>query len=100
MTVTVEIPDSLYDQVKAGAALQGKTVEAFLVEAIREKLAEPDAMLAGPRISASLSDVIHEELAEAEHPGLRSVFGKGDKEAVAEVQRIIDEEFSPCYPQP
>ena len=28
-----------------------------------------------------------------------SVFGKGDKEAVAEVQRIIDEEFSKIDPE-
>ncbi len=32
-------------------------------------------------------------------PGLMSVFGKGDKEAVAEVQRIIDEEFSKIDPE-
>ncbi len=100
MTTTIELPDSVYDQVKAQAALLGTTVDAFLVNAIREKLGKADSVLASPRISASLSDVIHEELAEAEHPGWRSVFGKGNKEAVSDVQRIIDEEFSPCYPQP
>jgi hypothetical protein len=72
MTTTIEIPDSVYDQVKAHAALQGKTVEAFFVEAVHEKLADE-------QIPAEL--------------GWRSVFGKADKEAVAEVQRIIDEEF-------
>ena len=42
MTTTIELPDSVYDQVKAHAALQGKTVDAFLVDAIREKLAEEE----------------------------------------------------------
>ncbi len=72
MTTTIEIPDSVYDQVKAHAAQQGKTVEAFFVEAVHEKLAEEQIPV---------------------ERGWRSVFGKGDKEAVAEVQRIIDEEF-------
>jgi len=79
MTTTIQLPDSIYDQVKAHAALQGTTVDAFLAEAIRDKLAEEQ---------------------DKDSHGWRSVFGKADKEAVAEVQRIIDEEFSACYPQP
>ena len=78
MTTTIELPDSVYDQVKAHAALQGTTVDTFLVEAISEKLAEEQ---------------------DQERPGLMSVFGKGDPEAVAEVQRIIDEEFSKIDPE-
>jgi len=70
MTTSIEIPDSTYEQVKARAAEKGMTVDEFLVDAINEKLA-----------------------VDQEH-GWRSVFGKADKEAVAEVQRIIDEEFS------
>ena len=73
MTTTIELPDSVFSQVQAYAAEQGKTVDAFLVQAIHEKLAA--------------------EQLPPDH-GWRSVFGKGDKEAVAEVQRIIDEEFS------
>jgi hypothetical protein len=69
MTTTIEIPDSVYDQVKSHAAQQGKTVEAFFVEAVHEKLADEQ---------------------DESKPGLMTVFGKGDKEAVAEVQRIID----------
>jgi hypothetical protein len=74
MTTTIELPDSVYRQLQAQTAKLGKTIDAFVL------------------------DAIHEKLAEAEPAGWRSVFGKGDKEAVAEVQRIIDEEFS--YPQP
>lgn len=70
MTTTIELPDSVFSQIQAHAAQQGMTVDAFLL------------------------DVINEKLADEEQPGWRSVFGKGDKEAVAEVQHIIDEEFS------
>ena len=75
MTTNIELPDSVYEQIKAHAAMLGTTVDAFLADAISEKLGK-----------------------EQEH-GWRSVFGKGDKEAVAEVQRIIDEEFSKIDPE-
>lgn len=78
MTTTIELPDSLYDQIKAQAAELGTTVDAFLMEAISDKLAEEQ---------------------DRSKPGLMAVFGKGDKEAVAEVQRIIDEEFSRINPE-
>jgi hypothetical protein len=79
MTVTVELPDSLYDQAKARAAVQGTTVDAFFVNAIIAKLGKEK---------------------DRSKRGLMAVSGKGDQEAVAEVQRIIDEESSPRYPQP
>lgn len=75
MKTTVEVPDNLYRQIKAQAALSGQTVKTFFLEALREKLA----------------DIVQEKRKE---PGWRSVFGKGDKEAIGEVQSIIDEEFS------
>ena len=78
MTTTIELPDSVYSQVQAHAAQQGMTVDAFLLDAIHEKLAEEE---------------------DPPKPGLMAVFGKGDKEAVAEVQRIIDEEFSRVDPE-
>ena len=77
MTTAIELPNSVYNQAKAHAALQGTTVDAFLVEAILAKLAREK---------------------DQDGHGRRSAFGKGDKEAVAEVQRILDEEFSICYP--
>jgi len=75
MKTTVEVPDSLYRQVKARAALKGQTVKAFFLEALREKL-------------TAASSKPQEEV------GWRSVFGKADKEDMDELQRIIDEDFS------
>jgi len=75
MKTTVEVPDGLYRQLKAKAALQGQTVKAFLLEAIRDKL-------------------LTDKKSTTDGQGWRAAFGKGDKEAIADVQRIIDEEFS------
>ena len=79
MKTTVEVPDRLYRQLKARAALQGQTVKAFLIEAIRDKL---------------LSD----KKDTAEVQGWRAAFGAADPETVADVQRIVDEEFSDIDP--
>ena len=78
MKTTVEVPDNLYRQIKARAALQGQSVKAFFVNALREKLG----------VAAETKE---------EQVGWRAVFGKGDKEAVAEVQRIIDEDHKIDY---
>jgi hypothetical protein len=75
MKTTVEIPEMVYRRIKASAALQGKTIEDFLVEAVRDKLA---AAAAEPKRKT----------------GWRSVYGAVDLKEVAELQRIIDEEFS------
>ena len=77
MRATIEIDDSVFSEVEAYAQQIGKSVDAVLVEAISDKFA-PDS--------------------ESELPGLMSVFGTGDHEAVTEVQRIIDEEFSKVDP--
>lgn len=86
MKTTVEVPDNLYRQIKARAALQGQTIKAFFIEALREKLTS------GTQAESA------EEAASAE-VGWRAVFGKGDKEAIAEVQKIIDDEFSQIDPE-
>jgi hypothetical protein len=75
MKTTVEIPDSVYRQIKARAALNGQTVRAFFLDAIQEKLH-------GQRRKT------------AEPAGWRSVFGKASQRDVDEVQKAIDEEFS------
>lgn len=72
MKTTVELPDNLYRQIKAQAALQGQTIKAFFLDALRDKLVQP-------------AETAEEEV------GWRAVFGKGDKEAIADVQGIIDE---------
>ena len=43
MKTTVEIPDSLYRQVKARAALKGQTIKESLVDAVRAKIARDKA---------------------------------------------------------
>ena len=75
MKTTLEVPDGLYRQIKARAALKGQTIRAFFLDAIQAKLA---AERAGPKKLA----------------GWRSVFGKVSKDEMAELQRILDEEFS------
>jgi hypothetical protein len=78
MKTTVEIPDSLYRQVKARAALQGKSIKDFLVEAVRAKIKSDDLK---PK-------------SKQRKKGWEAAFGAADPKEVAEVQRIIDEEFS------
>ncbi len=78
MKTTVEIPDSLYRQVKARAALQGKSIKDFLVEAVRAKI---------------MSDNLKPN-SKQRKKAWEAAFGAADPKEVAEVQRIIDEEFS------
>lgn len=76
MKTTVEIPDDIYRQIKAYSALQGRTFKEFLNEALREKLSdEPNGRSKGLQ-------------------GWRSVFGVAPKDAMEEVQKVIDQEFS------
>ncbi|HEY5054845.1 MAG TPA: hypothetical protein VII58_01720 [Acidobacteriaceae bacterium] len=39
MKITIEIPDSILLRAKAVAARRGITLQAFLIEAVQEKLA-------------------------------------------------------------
>ncbi|HMO86243.1 MAG TPA: hypothetical protein PKC18_15120 [Lacipirellulaceae bacterium] len=75
MKTTVEIPDALYRRLKASAAVHGKTVKELLVEAVRDKLAAPAS-------------------AAKRKSGWRAVYGAADPQDVAELQRVIDLEFS------
>lgn len=87
MKTTVEIPDTLYRQLKARAALQGQTVKDFLVEAVRAKLAKDTTKPAKNKAKSQGKT------------GWRAAFGAADPKDVAEVQRIIDEEFSRVDPE-
>lgn len=80
MKTTLELPDRLYRQIKARAALRGQTVKAFFLEAVRDKLTSNDD-------------------AAAREPGWMALFGKANPREVAEVQRIIDEEFEKIDPE-
>ena len=74
MKTTVEIPDELYRRLKSQAALEGRTIKAFLLDAVKAKLGDAKKSV--------------------EEPGWKAVFGKADKQDMADLQRIIDEEFS------
>ena len=82
MKTTVQIPDSLYRQLKARAALKGQTIKDFLVEAVRAKLLSDNAKPNSKR----------------KKTGWEAAFGAADPKDVAELQRIIDEEFSKIDP--
>jgi len=83
MKTTVEIPDSLYRQIKARAALKGQTIKDFLLEAVHAKLAGDKTKRGSKR---------------EEKTGWEAAFGMADPKDVAELQRIIDEEFSKIDP--
>lgn len=71
---TLEIPDDLYRQVEALAALRGRTIEDLVNELLRAKI-EQERALSGER-------------------GWRSVFGRASAAEVARVQSVIDDELS------
>lgn len=74
MKTTLEIPDDLYRQVKALAALSGRTIKDLVNELLR-KTVEEERALGGER-------------------GWLSVFGKAPAAEVERVQSVIDDEFS------
>jgi hypothetical protein len=80
MKTTIEIADPVFRQIKARAALKGKSLRSFLLEAIREKL-EAEA---GVRRPAT---------------GWRAVFGRGPKRSLAQLEAAIDREFSKIRPE-
>ncbi len=75
MKTTLDLPDRLYRQIKARAALKGQTIKSFFLDAVRDKLTA-------------------ERNRKTEEAGWRAVFGKANPDDVADVQRLIDEEFS------
>ncbi len=80
MKTTIEIPDAIYRQIKARAALRGQTVRSFFLDAIKARLAS-------------------ESRGSRTEPGWRAVFGKGDTKDVAALQSEIDREFSRIRPE-
>ncbi len=80
MKTTVEIPDALYRRLKARAAIQGKSVKDYLVEAVRDKLATTAT-------------------AAKTKTGWRAVYGAANPKEIAQLQQIIDREFSAIDPE-
>lgn len=74
MKTSLDIPDALLRQAKSQAALQGKSMRDFFVEAVEAKLKVEAGLVGQPR-------------------GWRTVFGKGPKGAARRVQAVVDREF-------
>jgi hypothetical protein len=72
----VDIPDTLWEQVKAAAGVRGQSPESFVAEAIREKLAK----LSGENAKAG---------AWMQHFGADKEYS----DAIREIDRVIAEEF-------
>ncbi len=77
---TIEIEDDLFRRAKATAALQGRSVKAYVADALHAQLQAGD------------------EDGRPTEPGWRSVFGCADADAIAEVSAVIDAEFSRIDP--
>jgi hypothetical protein len=76
---TLEMPDELFRQTKATAALRGESLRDFVAAALRAYL---------QRLSAE----------PPEQPGWRAVFGQARREQVEEVDRILAEELERVEP--
>jgi hypothetical protein len=78
MKTTLELPEALYREIKARAALRGQTVKSFITEALRRGIG-------------------HDASARQEH-GWRAAFGKVPAATIRSVQATIDEELSTIDP--
>jgi hypothetical protein len=74
---TLEIPDELFRESKATAALRGESLKDFVTAALRAHL---------------------EGVPAGAHLGWRSAFGQAHPREVEEVNRIVDEEFERIDP--
>ena len=80
MKTTLEVPDELFRQAKATAALKGKTLKAFVTEALLDKL--------GKTASAQRRAV-----------GWRAAFGRVPSKYTRRIDAILREEFSKIDPE-
>lgn len=79
MKTTLDIPDDVFRQSKAAAAMRGESLKDFVTESLRARLAGKD--LEGPSVS-----------------GWRRVFGQATMEEVAEIDAIVAEELETIDP--
>ena len=79
MKTTLDLPDDLFRQAKASAALLGESLKDFFTAALRAHLEN----------QASKTSVT---------PGWRRVFGQAKPEEVAEIDRIVAEELERIEP--
>lgn len=79
MKTTLEIPDEVFRQSKAAAAMRGESLKDFVTESLRIRLAETSSN--APARS-----------------GWRQVFGQAEPDEVAAVDAIVAEEFGTVDP--
>lgn len=79
MKTTLEIPDDIFRQSKAAAAMRGESLKEFVTESLRARLAQ-------------------EASGEPTVSGWRRVFGQANPDEVAEVDGLIAEELQAIDP--
>jgi len=79
MKTTLEIPDDLFRQTKATAAMRGESLKEFVTEALQAHLERQTAGASAQR-------------------GWQSVFGQARQEEVEPVDALIDKEFESVEP--
>lgn len=79
MKTTLEIPDDLFRQAKATAALRGESLKELVTEALQAHLERQGTEADSPR-------------------GWRSVFGQAQREEIEAVDSLIAEEFERIEP--
>lgn len=82
MRTTIDLPDDLFRTTKARAALEGRTLKAFVREAIEEKLRSSERGTGASRPR-----------------GWRRVFGSAAAEDVGEIDEIVRSELSGVEPE-
>ena len=79
MKTTIEIPDDVFRRSKAAAALRGESLKEYVTASLRARLRS-------------------EGEAESAESGWRRVFGRAQADQIAEVDAILDEEFTTVDP--
>ena len=80
MKTTLELPDKLFREAKATAALRGESLKEFVTAAIQGHLTDKNAV------------------PTARPEGWRKVFGRARAEEVAEIDAIVAGEFEQVDP--
>jgi hypothetical protein len=79
MKTTLELPDDLFRQSKATAAMRGESLKDFFTEALQAHLERQPGGVRSPR-------------------GWQSVFGKASREDVESIDRIVADEIERIDP--
>jgi hypothetical protein len=80
MKTTLEIPDEVFRQTKATAALRGESLKDFITQALEAHLKR-------------------QETGASQERGWRTVFGLARPEEIEPVSSILEEEFEKIEPE-